>query len=45
MKVTDQLGYGFLYFQSLAAGTYTITFKPSWGKMDIRDYTISVYAP
>jgi len=28
----------------LAAGTYTITFDPTWGTKDVRDYTIKVYS-
>jgi len=41
---TDQLGNGNLYYPSLAAGTYTIKFLPKWTSIDVRDYTISVYA-
>lgn len=41
---TDQLGYGYVYFQSLAAGTYTLKFKPTWTSYDVKDYTVSVYS-
>jgi hypothetical protein len=44
VTVSDELGYGFLYFDPLPAGTYTITFKPTWTSVDVKDYTISVYA-
>lgn len=38
------MGYGFLYFNPLAAGTYKIVFDPTWGSKDVRDYTIQVYS-
>ncbi|CDW77757.1 calpain family cysteine protease containing protein [Stylonychia lemnae] len=41
---SDQLGYGFLYQPSLAAGNYTIRFKPTWSAYDEKDYTVSVYS-
>lgn len=44
-SVNDQFGFGFIYFSNMAAGTYKITFSPSWGSVDVRDYTIQVYAP
>jgi hypothetical protein len=39
------MGYGFAYFNTLAAGKYKILFTPSWGSKDVRDYTIKVYSP
>lgn len=41
---TDQLGYGYQYYSSLAAGTYTLRFRPTWTAFDVKDYTVSVYS-
>jgi hypothetical protein len=38
------MGYGFIRFTSLAAGDYQITFQAKWGSVDIKDYTVQVYA-
>jgi len=38
------MGFGYLYFKNLAAGSYTIKFKATWSSIDIKDYTVSVYA-
>src|SRR5687767_13623882 len=38
------MGFGFIKFDSLAAGTYIIKFQPKWSDIDVKDYTINVYA-
>ena len=40
----DSLGFGSMYFANLAAGTYTIKFQATWTTVDVKDYTIGVYA-
>ena len=40
VSMNDDLGYGFLYFNPLSAGTYTISFTPTWKSGDVKDYTI-----
>lgn len=42
---SDQLGFGYIHFDSLAAGTYTIKASIGWRSGDVKDYTVSVYAP
>ena len=41
----DNVGYGWTYYNPLTAGTYTMYFQPTWTPYDVRDYTVSVYAP
>lgn len=42
---TDQWGgLGTAHFPQLNAGTYTIKFTPTWTSVDVRDYTVNVYA-
>lgn len=41
---SDNLGYGYTYYQSLSAGNYTLVFKPTWTQYDAKDYTVSLYA-
>ena len=38
------MGFGFISFDNLAAGTYTIKFQPTWSSIDVKDYTVGVYA-
>ena len=40
----DYIGFGFINFENLNAGTYTIKFKPTWSSVDVREYTVGVYA-
>jgi len=42
--VYDWNAFNNFRFQTLAAGTYTINFKPNWNAQDVRDYTIRIYA-
>ena len=53
-KGTTYLGGAYTYdwnnfnhfkFDSLAAGTYTLKFKPTWNAQDVRDYTVRLYTP
>ena len=44
VSFTDQMGFGFIRQQNLAAGSYKITFQASWSTIDVKDYTISIYA-
>jgi hypothetical protein len=36
---------GYVKMPALAAGVYKITFSATWTAIDIKDYTIGVYAP
>jgi hypothetical protein len=39
------LGFGYIHYSTLAAGTYTITAKVGWQSADVKDYSVSVYSP
>lgn len=39
----DTNHYSFIYSSSLAAGAYTVYFKPTWLTNDVPDYTMRTY--
>lgn len=39
----DWNGFNNFHFDSLAAGTYTFQFQPTWNAQDVRDYTVRLY--
>lgn len=41
---SDQLGYGYQYYPTMTAGTYTLKFKATWTAYDVKDYTVSIYS-
>ena len=40
----DWNNFNNFHFDSLAAGTYTLKFKPKWDALDVKDYTIRLYS-
>ena len=39
----DWNGFNKFHFESLAAGTYTFKFQPTWNAQDVKDYTVRLY--